>query len=330
MKKFNIFYFPANKNYNPYNARMQEILSHSKATPKGLNFILKPKLLLGLLTGKKNIFILNWFEDYPFDTKGRVSPLKLVFFMSILLYAKTTGHIFYIKHNFTKHNLDNKYSKLYTFCQRLLEKNASEVFTHSNLVSENNNYSYIPHPLYRIVNAPIKSGKKYFLCFGMISRYKGYIELLESWHRDHPLLITGGCNDKELIFELMEKIKLNDLDVRIETEVLSDYELEATIKNSIAVLLPHIDNSCIVSGAAYLAFSLGSLTLVRDDTLLKNLAEPVLTKKLNTKNLNDLYISSATKTLEANVEERKKYAATKYSDSIIYEQFAKKIHSNIG
>lgn len=330
MKKLNIFYFPANKNYNPYNTRMQEILSHSGVVPKGLNFILKPKFLLGFLTGKKNLFILNWFEDYPFDTKGRVIPLKFIFFIGILLYAKIFGHVFYIKHNFTKHNLDSKDSKFHTFCQRMIEKTASETFTHSDLVSKKNNYSYAPHPLYKIVDAPAKNGSKYFLCFGMISRYKGYLELLDSWSKDHPLLITGGSNDKDLIIELEKKINLKNLNVKIETKALSDFELEATIKNAIAVLLPHTDNSCIVSGAAYLAYSLGVPTLVKDETLLKNLAEPVLTKKLNAENLHALYTSSATATPEASIEQRKSYATNKYSDSIIYEQFAKKIYSRIG
>ncbi|WP_223543422.1 hypothetical protein [Pseudomonas sp. GL-B-12] len=326
MKKFNIIYFPANKNYNPYNTRIQEIVRQSGSAPRGLNSIFKPNFILGAFSGRKNIFILNWFEDYPFDTKGRVKPLKLIFFTCILFYAKIFGTIFYIKHNFTKHNLDSKHSKFHTFCQRLVEKNSSEIFVHSERVSEKNNYTYIPHPLYKIMDQPAKAGDKYFLCFGMISRYKGYIELLDYWPKAYPLLITGPCNDLELIAELEQKIKLKQLNATVLAKELSDLELEATIKNCIAVILPHTNNSCIVSGAAYLAYSLGALTLVRDENLLSNLAEPSLTKRLDNQNIKTLYEMSENGTLENDLERRKHYAANKYSDSIIFQGLIDKIH----
>ena len=327
MKKLNIIYFPANKNYNPYNTRMQEIVNKAGISPKGLNTIFKPKFILRALLGGRSIFILNWFEDYPFDTKGRVRLPKLCLFVLILFYAKILGRIFYIKHNFTKHNLNSEDSKYYLFCQRLIEKSASEIFVHSERVSEKNNYTYLPHPLYTLMDAPAKTGDKYFLCFGMISKYKGYVELLDYWPKQIPLLIIGSCNDLELISEIKQKAKLKDLSVTVIAKELSDFELEATIKNCVAVVLPHTSNSCIVSGAAFLAYSLGAITLVRDEDLLNNLNEPDLTLKLNQENIQNLYSSSVTGTLEMNVQRRQLYATNKFSDAVICKILEDKIQS---
>ncbi|KQB51556.1 hypothetical protein AQS70_17715 [Pseudomonas endophytica] len=320
MSNLNIIYFPSNKNYNPYNTRMQEIVEKAGVTPVGINSLLKPKTTLNVLTGTKNIFIFNWFEDYPFNSKGKLNPIKLFIYIFIIVYAKIFGRIIYIKHNLTKHNLDSKHKKSHALCQYLIEKIAAKTYVHSNTVAQENGYEYLPHPLYKTFNIRSETSEKKFLCFGMISRYKGYIELLENWPQEYPLTIAGACTDLKLLTELTEIADRRKMNLTIKNYSLSDRELELEIMNSIAIVLPHTSDSCIVSGAAYLAFSLGSLVLVRDSTLYKNIAEPTLTGLLNTESIRKLYVSAEETNSAKNKQQRLDYVRKKYSDTFIFEK----------
>ena len=205
---------------------------------------------------QKNLdtIILNWYENLIIKKKGgAISFFRLVvailFFIKIKLLYK---NIYYIKHNYYPHNL----SKFDTYISRLIIK--TFVFFSDKKITLSphlqKNYFYLPHPLYKINDASYKSTGNYFVCFGLISKYKNIDKIIKNWNGDFKLVILGKCNNRNY-FNYIFKLSVGK-NIEFINTFKNDLFCQNLILNSKGVINCN-DNSNIVSGTFFYSILLG-------------------------------------------------------------------------
>lgn len=259
------FYYPFGENYNSYNKGMIDALNLAGFDVEGVGSFKSLLLSFDILT-RNRIYILNWFEDYPF-VHGKVQIYRLFVFLLYLLFFKITGKLVVVEHNLISHH--NK-GRLPLLLKKLLYWTASMRFAHSKKYACEQNISYIPHPLYRILEGRSESKNAYWVCIGMVKEYKGLEWLLERWPREKKLVLAGK-SDEAYALRLRSIIIDRGLDVDLLDSYLSDQDLATLVSSSNGVVLSHKSDSCIVSGAAYFAYSCKTPLYVRNVELMERL-----------------------------------------------------------
>jgi len=253
-----IYMYPKETTGNLYLSSCRSIFELGGAQVKILpTSLLK---LLPMLVSRKDYIVINWFEDRIYKSPNQLFLLlkRLVLLIFIrLIFNK----VIWVRHNFRPHNSHSKLiHDLLLYC---LDKFTDYQVTHRPVKKINSHY--VPHPLYPDkANGPKVKRDIPFLYFGVIKRYKGLVELLTFWPKSAPLLMVGRCADDALISELTEIIKKRSLSVRWEKSFLDYSELSSLICRSMNVIIPHADQSMIVSGAFYHAVGLGANVVIRN------------------------------------------------------------------
>ncbi len=213
---------------------------------------------------KKDILILNFFENMPlYNPKF----LKFIIALVFLIIARlTTRKIVWIRHNFKPHEgLSNVYYKILL---KVLDKISSTKIAHRN-VPQLKIDKIVQHPLYdfdiSINNRDNVGENPVFMYFGVIKEYKGIPELVSKWPENVSLNLYGKCCDAALIKRILALLGHNK-QITWRNEFLARDELNDLIANADYVVIPHIDNSMIVSGAIFHAMSLGTNLLIKDSS----------------------------------------------------------------
>lgn len=206
-----------------------------------------------------SLLILNWFEDRV--SYRRFATLSFLKSVAILILCRLKfKKIIWIKHNLSPHSGK---AKGYFSCigKLLLYLSDSTVIHRPNKGKE---HEYIPHPLYLAEPLPYLRNKRDspFLFFGAIKRYKGVVELLRTWPKSKPLQLIGKCSDIELETELKGIIQSRGLRCNFENTFVDSSRLESLIRASQFVVLPHTEQSMLVTGVFYHAISLGTPCIV--------------------------------------------------------------------
>jgi glycosyltransferase involved in cell wall biosynthesis len=221
---------------------------------------------LSLWRTRNSILVLNWFEDRLGHSNAQV----LTFIKTTLLLA--IMNLFFSKIIWVRHNLEphsNHSRILYRILLGLIKWVSNEVVTHRPVQEIKS--KVVPHPLYPICNEYIKEEKDIeFICFGAVKKYKGIDSLLNVWPKKKKFFLVGRCVDEEYKELIMDIVKKRGLDFNWINEFVSYDELSSLIGRSKFVILPHQDNSMLVSGAFYHAASLGTNILTRDSDFYKS------------------------------------------------------------
>lgn len=259
-----IYLYPKESEENLY-------LTQSKIAWESIGYVVKnmpttPVKLLGRL--RNDIVVLNWFED----RLGHSDHQIIAFMKSVILLALVRiryRKIIWVRHNIKPHN---KYSAfLYEMLLRILDVATDFTVTHrpvKGIKSE-----VMPHPLYPFrtelfLDYDVRDIE--YLYFGAVKKYKGLDKLLSGWPAEKPLYMAGKCSDGELGTRLRDIIKDRGLNVTWEDRFLSYDELCSLIGRSKYVLIPHADNSMIVSGAFYHAVSGGANVLITNNAFYRD------------------------------------------------------------
>lgn len=258
-----VYYFPYKSSLNKYLENMQNIINKKMEVEE----LPGPKAFFKLFFLKKrDLLILNWVEDSV--SKRDVG--SIVFFCIHLLITRVLfNKVIWVRHNFQAHDHDNH--KRYTFMCFFLNKICNLKVTHRPILG----YEYLPHPTYvnkqLITVAPKR--KIDYLYFGIIKRYKGLTDLLSEWPADKELFIRGLCSDNVLEQEILSIIKNRNLLVDYKNEFITNSKLDSLLLRTKVVVLPHLNNKMIVSGAFYHAASFGVNVMLRDGGFYKYLKE---------------------------------------------------------
>lgn len=257
MKRTAIIY-PASSDGNDYIKIQAKIL-------KELDFFILPFkkcLFFSKATKRKdNVFVSNWLEDrIGYNCKNKA--IEVIKIMLIIVFAKIHCKKFiWVKHNQKPHALDVK-CLYFKFIEFVLNSIATNIVVHAEYAKKNK-ITFIPHPLYnQITNFGDNERTIEFLYFGVISRYKGLQEVLEKWPKEKKLKIVGYAKDEVLLSELERIIERRGLNVFIINKFIDRNELDELIKKTKYVILPHKNNSMIVSGSFFHAISYGANIII--------------------------------------------------------------------
>ncbi|HHA1351131.1 TPA: hypothetical protein ACOEER_002200 [Enterobacter ludwigii] len=210
----------------------------------------------------KDILILNFFENMPlYNPKF----LKFIMALSFLFIAKlTTRKIVWVRHNFKPH--EGHGNVYYTILLKILDKISNAKIAHRN-VPQMKIDRIVQHPLYNfdktIADRDWVGENPVFMYFGVIKEYKGIPELVSKWPDNVSLNLYGKCTDANLLNRISAILE-NNKQITWRNEFLARDELDYLIAKADYIVIPHIDNSMIVSGAIFHAMSLGTNLLIKD------------------------------------------------------------------
>jgi hypothetical protein len=228
------------------------------------------------LNRRNNITVLNWVEDQKYGRSYSLFKGYVIFFefLGLILLSKIMSkQVVWIKHNLKPHNASG-----YAICHRL----TCAWFQVLNIkpigLEEYYSAKALKHPLYfedaDIVQniKPLTEFNKVptVLFLGAIKPYKNLHVALTLWPISLPLKIRGKAQSVTYEQQLKSIIKNRKLNIDWENELITDEALNAYLKNSDFVLLPHSDGSIISSGSYYHAISLGCNIICLDSTFARH------------------------------------------------------------
>lgn len=215
------------------------------------------KVLPLLSVRRKECAVLNWFEDRI--NHARFPWLEVIRSLLVLLVIRLSfRRIVWVKHNFQGH--DNPRKHLRNFIEFVMGKVSTFKLAHRPL----NGFEYIPHPTYDISSLAECERDIPYIYFGVVKPYKGLYELLEKWPIGTPLLIAGKSQSKSLTQQLKQLIADRGLDVEWRNYFIPNEELSGLLVRSQCLVVPHKEDSMIVSGAPFFAMGCGANILVRN------------------------------------------------------------------
>lgn len=257
-----IFCYPPLLQHNDY-------LKQNIKTWESLGYVVLPwtellKKIMNIKGWRRDILVLNFYENI---INGRFPVFRLFLAVFFLILSKLlTRKIVWVRHNFIPHEFDKKKSVMFEFFVRFIGLISCCTVTHRPTESIKADY-IIPHPLYDHVITCDNQGENSeirFLYFGQVRKYKGLVELLTNWPKVSSLLMLGYCSDSKLESDIRDIIKNRNLDVHWENGFVPKKDLDTTISLSQFVIIPHVDNSMVVTGALFHAMSLGANLLIKD------------------------------------------------------------------
>lgn len=261
MSNRSVYYFPF-EHANQYVDINKNIIADAGFHVKRFSGVFNP---INIIQRKRNIVVLNWFEDRPYQNRFTFLRSRLEFiiiFLQMIIIKMFAHKIIWVRHNFKPHNRDNRpfTHKLSCWALGLI---ADDVVTLENTKAFNSNI--VPHPLYRDDEVIISSSKTQpeaassleYMFFGTIKPYKRLHQLLMLWPQTTFLKIVGKCQDQNYVEEINSIIERRGLDVEWLNDYVSDEYLDELLAKTKFVFLPHSDGAMISSGTFYQAINFG-------------------------------------------------------------------------
>jgi glycosyltransferase involved in cell wall biosynthesis len=259
----------------PFNVANNNYIEIHKEIWKSLGFKVKSIRTINFKTlfyRKNNIAVINWLEDSIVDSNnGRVSFFLFTrrFFLLMLLRIMC-GKLIWVQHNYVPHSLkgDDTLPYFKAFCKLIYLVSDVKV-SHAPTDNEFKGV-VIDHPLYpKAVNQDNITLNNDFLIIGAVTEYKQIDKLLLDWPSEFKLHIAGKCDSSILEKNIKEVISSRKLNVTWDKRFLSHEEVELYLRSSKVVIIPHKEDSMIVSGAFYHGISNGCSILMRDSSFYK-------------------------------------------------------------
>lgn len=249
---------------SPFKVTNNEYINITKKNFLNIGYEISSMHFSLIFKRSNNIFIGNWIED-GISGKGIILLKGFVLALIKICYAKLAAKKFiWIRHNFKPH-ANNYHKMLYETIIKILILVSDAKCSHAEYMA---GYEYIPHPLYEIpiTNklSPIIKDLE-FIYFGIISEYKGLVELLSEWPEDKELVMYGKCDDIILAEKLKKLIVSRKLQVKYKFEFISELELQDIFTRAKYIILPHSLDTMIVSGVFFHAISYGINILVKNN-----------------------------------------------------------------
>jgi glycosyltransferase involved in cell wall biosynthesis len=227
------------------------------------------KVLRRLCTFKSprmfDVAIIHWREDVI--VLGRNTPALrgiVAYFLSMFLYRIASRRVVYVRHNRYPHKVLPRYQDR---VRRLIGKGQSlchAVVTHSPSYADEYEYTYIPHPLYRLDQVEAIDASDEYVVFGAIAEYKKIRELVEAWGCDRKLLIAGPCDDPAYLTEL-QNLAANK-PIQFDVGYQDQNKMAKRLANSNGVIIVNDPGSMIISGTFFFALSVGVPVYVRTNS----------------------------------------------------------------
>lgn len=253
---------PFTNTTNPYIDLQKQLL-------RDIGYEVRPLSLRYLLRGgfvdlfrRSTVLMLHWIELRAFIDRGRGVVPRLRGLPVVLLYcalmALGRARVVCFVHDHAVHNARGAVRVLSVALMSLVRWLADVRIVHDPHYVGHFRARYLPHPLYWDVPgraAPAtRSGAREpsFAILGTVEPYKGIAEVLAAWPAGHTLLIAGR-GQAAYVEALHATLRERDLKgcVTLDARFLSDAEFDERISAADVLILPHVADSMLVSGAFF-------------------------------------------------------------------------------
>lgn len=264
---------------NDYINRLKVVLSGCgyEVEPMSFKTLLSAKAL-GLLR-RENIVLVHWLETRAFKKGPNGARIDLPGLLQLTVYlavmALMRARLVYFVHDHAVHDLHGWRRTFSVRLIGLLRRMATIRVVHDPSYVDTYQASYLPHPLYQDrdlskprparATGPLRAG-----ILGAIRPYKRVEHIIDVWPAGPVLKIRGRCEpDYEAL--LRQRIQARGPEVNIELDVgfMSREEFETELSSLDALLLPHADESALVSGAFFEAIGATPVLLARSTPFIK-------------------------------------------------------------
>lgn len=258
---------------SPFTNTTNRYIDLQKRLLSDCGFAVKPLSIKSVLTGHAwglfkpgNVMAFHWLETRPFVWKGASPRLalkgSLEFLFYLLLMAIARARVVYFVHNHAVHDTTGWHKKLSIRLIRLLRSMADVRVVHDPSHVEPYGATYLPHPLYwddgqttpTHAPKPLASMPRppQFGMLGAVRPYKNIHAILEIWPPSLPLLIRGRASDDyaEKLKEIIARRQLAP-QVVFQSGYMSDADFAASLASLDVLILAHINDSMLVSGAFF-------------------------------------------------------------------------------
>ncbi|CAB3758213.1 glycosyltransferase [Paraburkholderia solisilvae] len=279
-QRVRVLFSPFTNTTNPYIDIVKRVLTQ-------VGYDVEPLSARGLLRGgfahlfsTKTVLVFHWLELRPFRRKGTrtlLSPVGcLVFAFYCLVICIGRAKVVYFVHDHAVHDTVGLIRRMSMKLMAFVRGLADARVVHAPTFEGKYRARYLPHPLYWDVpgyeatprahddGAASADSPPLFAMLGTIRPYKDLAAVLDVWPEECKLEIAGnGSADYvKTLHDVMDRRALNDT-VTIDARFLSDQEFEQRISRTDVLVLPHVADSMLVSGAFFEAIGRVPMLIAR-------------------------------------------------------------------
>lgn len=275
---------PFTNTTNPYIDLQKQLL-------RDIGYDVRPLSLRYLLRGgfvdlfrRSTVLMLHWIELRAFVDRGRGVVPRLRGLPVVLLYCALMvlgrARVVCFVHDHAVHNARGAVRVLSVALMSLVRWLANVRVVHDPHYAGHFRARYLPHPLYwdvpgRAVQAA-RGGTRApsFAILGTVEPYKGIAEVLAAWPAGHTLLIAGRGQAAyvDALHAILRERRLSPC-VTLDARFLSDAEFDARISAADVLILPHVADSMLVSGAFFEAIGRVPVVIGRSIPFMRWVAE---------------------------------------------------------
>ncbi len=215
---------------------------------------------------KPKYVFLSWFEDRilkPGTGSRIVNALIFAYKLTAILLQRV--QIIWVRHNHRAHGQDVP-DWLANRVLQVLQWASVATVVHSEQLADEQNWNYLPHPLYEISEAQpsaefvasLPKLDQRIAVLGQIRPSKGLDVMLHHWPRSRPLILAGKPVTPGYDAILQRIIDDRNLDVKAIYRNLNPDEFDWILGNCQAIYISNPDATMVVSGVFFHAASLGT------------------------------------------------------------------------
>lgn len=217
------------------------------------------------LLRRDSLVTVHWLETRAFRTRGAAQRLDarglLEFALLAGVLALARARVLYFVHDHAVHDTTGWQRRFSATLVRLLCRLADQRVVHDPESAARYDAQYLPHPLYwdapgrpaagTAAREPLASACRFGL-LGAVRPYKRIDRVLQHWPRGVRLVIRGRCEaDHAAALRAIIDERLLAPWVSFEPGQLDDAAFDAALASLDVLLLPHADDSMLVSGAFF-------------------------------------------------------------------------------
>jgi beta-1,4-mannosyltransferase len=256
---------------SPYMLARNRYVEIQKTLLRDLGYDVRPMSLKNLLRGaffqlfrSKNIVVFHWLELRAFKQRGVNmvwSPTGCVIFAFYCLVALLgRAKVVYFVHDHAVHDSVGLHRWMSKKLIALFISLSDFRVVHAPGFQNRYRAQYLPHPLYwdvpgyRQAMRETEHATPWFSVLGELRPYKRIDALLDVWPQECKLEIAGKGSPAHIakLRDIIHQRKLEST-VSLEEGFLSDEEFERRVGQADVMILPHADETMLVSGAFFQA-----------------------------------------------------------------------------
>ncbi len=275
------FVSPFTNHTNDYINRVKTIVAACGYDVQPLSFrTLLSRRVLGLFQ-RDNVVLLHWLEARAFSEGHAGASIRWAGLAQFAVYALVLSlmraRLVYFVHDHAVHDLSGWRRGFSVWLIRLLSRLADVRVVHDPSFADRYRADYLPHPLYRdgsldelLVRGRTAPGPMRAGILGAVRPYKRIERIIDLWPVGPELAIRGRADPAyEALLRTHMARRDPAPDIRLSTGFMSREDFAAALARLDVLILPHADESALVSGAFFEAIGAVPIVIARTSPFIR-------------------------------------------------------------